>query len=135
MIGTGIFLKRRKWAPKAKASRSFRGRGLVGRVTFHLRALSYAELGAAIPEGRRYAYLRRGSAQRGLFFLDGCIPSSAVRFRTSIAAAACVSFVLCKSISGRPSLRCHRPFPASRTGIAYDSFSLAQPLAGRLASS
>ncbi|HUO33668.1 MAG TPA: amino acid permease [Candidatus Acidoferrum sp.] len=61
MIGTGIFLKPAEMAQVAGASGVVFAAWIVGGVLSMFGALSYAELGAAIPEaGGEYAYLSRG---------------------------------------------------------------------------
>jgi len=61
MIGTGIFLKPAEMASEGGSVLVVFAAWFVGGVLSLFGALSYAELGAAIPEaGGEYAYLRRG---------------------------------------------------------------------------
>ncbi|HEY2351710.1 MAG TPA: amino acid permease [Candidatus Acidoferrum sp.] len=60
MIGTGIFLKPAEMAREGRAVSVVFAAWIVGAILSIFGALSYAELGAAIPEaGGEYAYLRR----------------------------------------------------------------------------
>ena len=61
MIGTGIFLKPAEMAREGRFVSVVFAAWIVGAILSLFGALSYAELGAAIPEaGGEYAYLRRG---------------------------------------------------------------------------
>jgi basic amino acid/polyamine antiporter, APA family len=61
MIGTGIFLKPAEMAREGRTVSVVFAAWIVGAVLSLFGALSFAELGAAIPEaGGEYAYLRRG---------------------------------------------------------------------------
>ena len=61
MIGTGIFLKPSEMAREGRSVSIVFGAWIVGAILSLFGALSFAELGAAIPEaGAEYAYLRRG---------------------------------------------------------------------------
>jgi basic amino acid/polyamine antiporter, APA family len=61
MVGTGIFLKPSEMAREGRFVSVVFAAWIVGAVLSMFGALSYAELGAAIPEaGGEYAYLRRG---------------------------------------------------------------------------
>jgi amino acid transporter len=61
MIGTGIFLKPAEMAREGRYVSLVFGAWIIGAVLSVFGALSYAELGASIPEaGGEYAYLRRG---------------------------------------------------------------------------
>jgi APA family basic amino acid/polyamine antiporter len=61
MIGTGIFLKPAEMAREGRFVSVVFAAWIVGALLSIFGALSYAELGAAIPEaGGEYAYLRRG---------------------------------------------------------------------------
>lgn len=61
MIGTGIFLKPSEMALEAGSIAVVFAAWIVGGLLSMFGALSYAELGASIPEaGGEYAYLRRG---------------------------------------------------------------------------
>src|ERR1700739_2418588 len=61
MIGTGIFLKPSEMAREGRSVSIVFAAWIVGAILSIFGALSFAELGAAIPEaGGEYAYLRRG---------------------------------------------------------------------------
>jgi basic amino acid/polyamine antiporter, APA family len=61
MIGTGIFLKPAEMASEGRTVFIVFAAWVVGAILSLFGALSFAELGAAIPEaGAEYAYLRRG---------------------------------------------------------------------------
>jgi APA family basic amino acid/polyamine antiporter len=61
MIGTGIFLKPSEMAAEGRSIAIVFAAWIAGALLSMFGALSYAELGAAIPEaGGEYAYLRRG---------------------------------------------------------------------------
>ena len=61
MIGTGIFLKPAEMARQGRYVSIVFAAWIIGALLSIFGALSYAELGAAIPEaGGEYAYLRRG---------------------------------------------------------------------------
>src|SRR5580765_237664 len=61
MIGTGIFLKPAEMAREGRFESVVFAAWIVGAILSMFGALSFAELGAAIPEaGGEYAYLRRG---------------------------------------------------------------------------
>jgi amino acid transporter len=61
MIGTGIFLKPAQMAREGQSVAVVFAAWIFGAILSIFGALSYAELGAAIPEaGGEYAYLRRG---------------------------------------------------------------------------
>ena len=61
MIGTGIFLKPAEMAREGRSVSIVFAAWIVGAILSLFGALSFAELGAAIPEaGGEYAYLRRG---------------------------------------------------------------------------
>jgi APA family basic amino acid/polyamine antiporter len=61
MIGTGIFLKPAEMAREGRSVSVVFAAWMVGGILSLFGALSFAELGAAIPEaGAEYAYLRRG---------------------------------------------------------------------------
>jgi amino acid transporter len=61
MIGTGIFLKPSEMAAEGRSVAVVFAAWIVGGLLSLFGAISYAELGAAIPEaGGEYAYLRRG---------------------------------------------------------------------------
>src|SRR5260370_30446490 len=61
MMGTGVFLKPGEMAREGRFVAVVFAAWIVGAILSLFGALSYAELGAAIPEaGGEYAYLRRG---------------------------------------------------------------------------
>src|SRR5262245_56569705 len=61
MIGTGIFLKPAEMASEGRFVSVVFAAWIIGGILSLFGALSYAELGAAIPKaGGEYAYLRRG---------------------------------------------------------------------------
>ena len=61
MIGTGIFLKPAEMAREGRTVAVVFAAWIVGAILSIFGALSYAELGAAMPEaGGEYAYMRRG---------------------------------------------------------------------------
>src|SRR5258708_29896716 len=61
MIGTGIFLKPAEMAREGRSVLIVFAAWIVGGILSLFGALSFAELGAAIPDaGGEYAYLRRG---------------------------------------------------------------------------
>src|ERR1700693_4452240 len=61
MIGTGIFLKPSEMASTGGSTSIVFAAWIVGGLLTMFGALSFAELGAAMPEaGGEYAYLRRG---------------------------------------------------------------------------
>jgi amino acid transporter len=70
MIGTGIFLKPAEMAREGRFVSVVFAAWIVGAILSIFGALSFAELGAAIPEaGGEYAYLRRGfGPQWGFLF-------------------------------------------------------------------
>src|SRR6266853_652409 len=70
MIGTGIFLKPAEMAREGRFVSIVFAAWIVGAILSMFGALSFAELGAAIPEaGGEYAYLRRGfGPQWGFMF-------------------------------------------------------------------
>src|SRR5260370_10122194 len=113
MIGTGIFLKPAEMAREGRSVSIVFAAWIVGGVLSLFGALSFAELGAAIPEaGGEYAYLRRGfGATWG--FLFGWMHSIVGRpsSQSSIAAAVvcCVGFFF--SAVASPYFYCRRPAP------------------------
>jgi len=74
MVGTGIFLKPAEMAREGHSVSIVFAAWIVGAVLSIFGALSYAELGAAIPEaGGEYAYLRRGFGPVWGYLFGGCI--------------------------------------------------------------
>ena len=133
MIGTGIFLKPAEMAREGRFVSVVFAAWIVGAILSLFGALSFAELGAAIPEaGGEYAYLRRafGPAAGFLFGWMHAIvgrPSSL----SSIAAGLMrfLSFLL--PVVATPIITLHIAIPGLTTWIKpYDFvFTWAQPLA------
>ncbi len=133
MIGTGIFLKPAEMAREGRTVSIVFAAWIVGAILSLFGALSFAELGAAIPEaGGEYAYLRRafGPAWGFLFGWMHAIvgrPSSL----SSIAAGLMrfMSFLL--PIVAVPIFTLHIAIPGLAGWIKpYDFvFTWAQPLA------
>jgi amino acid transporter len=133
MIGTGIFLKPAEMAREGRFVSIVFAAWIVGAVLSLFGALSFAELGAAIPEaGGEYAYLRRafGPAWGFLFgWMHSIVgrPSSL----SSIAAGLMrfLSFLL--PVVAAPIFTLHIAIPGLTNWIKpYDFvFTWAQPLA------
>ena len=133
MIGTGIFLKPAEMAREGRFVSIVFAAWIAGAVLSIFGALSYAELGAAIPEaGGEYAYLRRGfSPVWGFLFgwMHSIVgrPSSAA----SIAAGMMrfISFFL--PAIAAPLFNVHIAIPGLTHWIPpYDfQFTWAQPFA------
>jgi APA family basic amino acid/polyamine antiporter len=133
MIGTGIFLKPAEMAREGRFVSVVFAAWIVGAVLSLFGALSFAELGAAIPEaGGEYAYLRRafGPAWGFLFgWMHSIVgrPSSL----SSIAAGLMrfLSFLL--PVVAAPIFTLHIAIPGLTAWIKpYDFvFTWAQPLA------
>jgi len=133
MIGTGIFLKPAEMAREGRFVSVVFAAWVVGALLSIFGALSYAELGAAIPEaGGEYAYLRRGfSPVWGFLFgwMHSIVgrPSSAA----SIAAGMVrfLSFFL--PVLTVPLFTVHIAIPGLTSWIKpYDFvFTWAQPMA------
>ncbi|MGC2391993.1 MAG: amino acid permease, partial [Candidatus Acidiferrum sp.] len=133
MIGTGIFLKPAEMAREGRTVSVVFAAWIVGAILSLFGALSFAELGAAIPEaGGEYAYLRRafGPAWGFLFGWMHAIvgrPSSLA----SIAAGLMrfMSFLL--PVVAVPIFTFHIAIPGLTGWIKpYDFvFTWAQPLA------
>ena len=133
MIGTGIFLKPAEMARQGRYVSIVFAAWIVGALLSIFGALSYAELGAAIPEaGGEYAYLRRGfSPVWG--FLFGWMHSIVGR-PSSVAsiAAGMVRFLsFFVPAVAAPLFTVHIAIPGLTTWIKpYDfAFTWAQPLA------
>jgi basic amino acid/polyamine antiporter, APA family len=94
MIGTGIFLKPAEMAREGRYVSVVFAAWIVGAILSLFGALSFAELGAAIPEaGGEYAYLRRGFGP-AWGFLFGWMHSIVGRpASTSSIAAGLVRFL------------------------------------------
>jgi APA family basic amino acid/polyamine antiporter len=133
MIGTGIFLKPAEMAREGRSVSVVFAAWIVGAILSLFGALSFAELGAAIPEaGGEYAYLRRGfGAVWG--FLFGWMHSIVGRpsSMASIAAGMMrfLSFLL--PVIATPLFTWHIAIPGLAGWIKpYDFvFTWAQPLA------
>ena len=133
MIGTGIFLKPAEMAREGRYVSIVFAAWIVGALLSIFGALSYAELGAAIPEaGGEYAYLRRGfSPVWG--FLFGWMHSIVGR-PSSVAsiAAGMVRFLsFFVPAVAAPLFTVHIAIPGLTAWIKpYDfAFTWAQPLA------
>jgi basic amino acid/polyamine antiporter, APA family len=88
MIGTGIFLKPSEMAGDGKSTAVVFAAWIAGGLLSLFGALSYAELGASIPEaGGEYAYLRRGLGP-AWGFLFGWMHSIVGRPASAAAIAA-----------------------------------------------
>lgn len=133
MIGTGIFLKPAEMAREGRFVSVVFAAWVVGAVLSIFGALSFAELGAAIPEaGGEYAYLRRGFGPVW-GFLFGWMHSIVGRpsSMSSIAAglARFLGFLL--PVVGTPLFTIHIAVPGLTNWIKpYDFvFTWAQPVA------
>ena len=133
MIGTGIFLKPAEMAREGRFVSVVFAAWIVGAILSLFGALSYAELGAAIPEaGGEYAYLRQGFGPVW-GFLFGWMHSIVGRpsSLSSISAGMVrfLSFLL--PVIGAPLFTVHIAIPGLTTWIRpYDFvFTWAQPVA------
>ncbi|HUL35516.1 MAG TPA: amino acid permease [Candidatus Eisenbacteria bacterium] len=133
MIGTGIFLKPAEMASEGRSVSVVFAAWIVGAILSLFGALSFAELGAAIPEaGGEYAYLRRGFGPVW-GFLFGWMhsivgrPSSAA----SIAAGLMRFLGFFLPVVATPIFTWHIAFPGLTGWLKpYDFvFTWAQPLA------
>jgi APA family basic amino acid/polyamine antiporter len=132
MIGTGIFLKPAEMAREGRFVSVVFAAWIVGAILSLFGALSYAELGAMIPEaGGEYAYLRRGFGPVW-GFLFGWMHSIVGRPSSmSSIAAGLVRFIgfLVPAI-GAPLFTLHFALPGFSGFRPYDFiFTWAQPLA------
>ncbi|HYA64107.1 MAG TPA: amino acid permease [Candidatus Sulfotelmatobacter sp.] len=133
MIGTGIFLKPAEMAREGRFVSIVFAAWIVGALLSIFGALSYAELGAAIPEaGGEYAYLRRGfSPVWG--FLFGWMHSIVGRPSSTASIAAGMMRFLSFFVPAvaAPLFTVHIAIPGVTTWIRpYDfAFTWAQPLA------
>jgi basic amino acid/polyamine antiporter, APA family len=133
MIGTGIFLKPAEMAHEGRFVSIVFAAWIVGGVLSLFGALSYAELGAAIPEaGGEYAYLSRGfGAVWGFLFgwMHSIVgrPSSA----SSIAAGLVRFLGFLAPAVATPLFSVHIALPGLTSWLKpYDFvFTWAQPLA------
>ncbi|HYL63768.1 MAG TPA: amino acid permease, partial [Candidatus Methylomirabilis sp.] len=133
MIGTGIFLKPAEMAREGRSISVVFAAWIVGAILSLFGALSFAELGAAIPEaGAEYAYLRRGFGPAWGFLFGWT--HSVVGRPSSLAsiAAGLVRFLsfLIPAIAA-PLFTIHIAIPGLTGWIRpYDfAFTWAQPLA------
>jgi APA family basic amino acid/polyamine antiporter len=130
MIGTGIFLKPAEMAREGKSVSVVFAAWIVGAILSIFGALSFAELGAAIPEaGGEYAYLRRGFGPTW-GFIFGWMHSIVGRPSSMASIAAGIARFLSFLIPavGAPLFTLHLP---SVAGLKpYDFvFTWAQPVA------
>lgn len=131
MIGTGIFLKPSEMAAEGKSTAIVFAAWLVGGLLSLFGALSYAELGASIPEaGGEYAYLRRGFGP-AWGFLFGWMHSIVGRPASAAAiAAGLLRFwgFLSPAVAA-PIHTFHLHFPLLGRNDPQFVFTWAQPLA------
>ena len=131
MIGTGIFLKPAEMAREGRAVSVVFAAWIVGGILSLFGALSFAELGAMIPEaGGEYAYLRRGFGPV-YGFLFGWMHSIVGRPSSlaSIAAGMMRFFSFLVPAVVTPLFTVHIPGIASWTKPYDFEFTWAQPLA------
>lgn len=133
MIGTGIFLKPAEMAREGRYVAIVFAAWIIGALLSIFGALSYAELGAAIPEaGGEYAYLRRGFGPLW-GFLFGWMHSIVGRPSSvsSIAAGMMRFFSFFLPAVAAPLFTVHIAIPGLTGWIKpYDFvFTWAQPLA------
>ena len=130
MIGTGIFLKPAEMAREGRFVSVVFAAWIVGAILSIFGALSFAELGAAIPEaGGEYAYLRRGFGT-AWGFTFGWMHSIVGRPSSMASIAAGIARFLSFLIPAvaAPLFTLH--FPALLGMKAYDfTFTWAQPVA------
>ncbi len=130
MIGTGIFLKPAEMAADAGSVLIVFAAWIVGGILSLFGALSFAELGAAIPEaGGEYAYLRRGFGPVW-GFLFGWMHSIVGR-PASMASIAAGLLRFCGFLVptvAAPIFAWHITVPSSRESYTF-VFTWAQPLA------
>jgi len=130
MIGTGIFLKPAEMAREGKTVSIVFAAWMVGAILSIFGALSFAELGAAIPEaGGEYAYLRRGfGPQWGFIF--GWMHSIVGRPSSMASIAAGIARFLSFLIPAvaAPLFTLHFPAVAGMKPYEF-TFTWAQPVA------
>jgi len=131
MIGTGIFLKPSEMAATGKSIAVVLAAWIVGGLLSLFGALSYAELGASIPEaGGEYAYLRRGFGP-AWGFLFGWMHSIVGRPASAAAIAAGLlrfwGFLTPSVVAPLYTIHLQVPF-ATQARSAF-VFTWAQPLA------
>jgi APA family basic amino acid/polyamine antiporter len=131
MIGTGIFLKPSEMAAEGKSVAVVFAAWIAGGLLSLFGALSYAELGASIPEaGGEYAYLRRGFGPVW-GFLFGWMHSIVGRPASAAAiAAGLLRFwgFLVPAVAA-PIYSFHVRSPVLAQGNSEFVFTWAQPLA------
>jgi APA family basic amino acid/polyamine antiporter len=131
MIGTGIFLKPAEMAAEGKSTGVVFAAWIVGGLLSLFGALSYAELGASIPEaGGEYAYLRRGFGPVW-GFLFGWMHSIVGRPASAAAIAAGLLrfWGFFSPWVAAPLFTFHVPNPFAISGASDFIFTWAQPLA------
>jgi APA family basic amino acid/polyamine antiporter len=133
MIGTGIFLKPAEMAREGRFVSVVFAAWIVGAILSLFGALSYAELGAAIPEaGGEYAYLRRGFGPMW-GFLFGWMHSIVGRpASTSSIAAGLVRFLaFLLPVVATPIFKLHIAIPGLTAWLKPYNFVFTweQPLA------
>ena len=130
MIGTGIFLKPAEMAREGKSVSIVFAAWIAGAVLSIFGALSFAELGAAIPEaGGEYAYLRRGFGPTW-GFIFGWMHSIVGRPSSMASIAAGIARFLSFLIPavGAPLFTVHVPGVAGLKRYDF-TFTWAQPVA------
>jgi basic amino acid/polyamine antiporter, APA family len=131
MIGTGIFLKPSEMAAEGRSVAVVFAAWIAGGLLSLFGAVSYAELGAAIPEaGGEYAYLRRGFGP-AWGFLFGWMHSIVGRpASTAAIAAGLLRFwgFLTPAVAA-PIYTYHVGLPFGGPGHSEFVFTWAQPLA------
>ena len=130
MIGTGIFLKPSEMATEASSVTIVFAAWIAGGLLSLFGALSFAELGAALPEaGGQYAYLRRGLGPVwGFLFgwMHSMVGESSSAASIAAGLARFLSFLL--PAIAAPIFSWHMSNPI--TGSPYDfAFTWAQPAA------
>ncbi len=131
MIGTGIFLKPAEMAREGKSVSVVFAAWIVGAILSIFGALSFAELGAAIPEaGGEYAYLRRGFGPTW-GFIFGWMHSIVGRPSSMASIAAGIARFLSFLIPavGAPLFTLHFPGVGAWTRPYDFVFTWAQPVA------
>ena len=131
MIGTGIFLKPSEMAAEGKSASVVFAAWIVGGLLSLFGALSYAELGASIPEaGGEYAYLRRGFGP-AWGFLFGWMHSIVGRPASAAAIAAGLLrfWAFLTPAVAAPLYTFHFQLPFLAQGQSDFVFTWAQPLA------
>jgi amino acid transporter len=131
MIGTGIFLKPSEMAAEGRSVAVVFAAWVAGGLLSLFGAISYAELGSAIPEaGGEYAYLRRGFGPRWGFsfgWMHSIVgrPASAA----AIAAGLLRFWTFLTPAIAAPLYVFHLHVPLFRLQDSPFTFTWAQPLA------